>query len=86
MAIAGQRIRLPRALCVPYKQAERTLDAVERDNALFEEWRQSPWLRGELILLLDEDNTVELNGYCLAYDRESGLRCTKEDVDGREGI
>lgn len=86
MEIAKQRIRLPRVLCVPWKRAEQTLDELECGNAILTEWQQSPWLRGELILLLDEDNTMELNGYHLTYDRESGLCCTKEDADERKGI
>ena len=86
MEIARQRIRLPRALCVPWQKAEQTIEAVKQHNAILSEWQQSPWLRGELVLLLHEDNTMELNGYRLAYDRNSGLRCTKEDVHERKGV
>lgn len=81
MEIAKQRIRLPRVLCVPWQTAERTIDEVETRNAMLKEWQQSPWLRGELILLLDADNTTRLNGRLLRYDRQTGLHCTKEDAD-----
>ena len=52
MAIARQRIRLPRILCTPWN-IDRTIDELERMNSrLFYAWQESAWLRGELILLL----------------------------------
>ena len=81
MEIARQRIRLPRALCVPWQRADQTIEELKRRSAVLDEWQQSPWLQGELVLLLDQDNATTLNGYCLTYDRETGLHCTKEDHD-----
>ena len=57
------------------------LEELKRRSAALDEWQQSPWLQGELVLLLDQDNATTLNGYCLTYDRETGLHCTKEDHD-----
>ncbi len=76
--IARQRIRLPRALCAPWQTAERTIGEIKRRNAIFAEWQQSPWLRGELILLLDAEGIAHLNGWQLSYDQRTGLKCTKE--------
>lgn len=85
-AIARRRLRLPRALCSPWQRANQTIDELERRNAAFAEWRQSAWLRGELILLLDENRSAELCGYRLTYDSETGLHCAKEDADEGKGV
>lgn len=45
-------------------------------------WQRNPWLQGELILLLDADNTAQLCGYDLHYDFELGLVVEKEDKNG----
>ena len=84
--IARQRIRLPRVLCAPWQTAERTIDEVKRQNAIFAEWQQSPWLRGELILLLDADGTTCLNGWRLSYNQRTGLLCTKEETHESNGV
>lgn len=76
--IARQRVRLPRVLCAPWQTAEQTIAEVKRRNAIFAEWQQSPWLRGELILLLDAEGIAHLNGWQLSYDQRTGLKCTKE--------
>lgn len=50
-------------------------------------WQLSPWLRGELILLLGQDNRAELNGYLLSYSFEKGLEYKrKEEEDAGERI
>lgn len=77
ITIAKQKLRLPHVLCSPWKRADQTIEELERRNQMFTEWQQSPWLRGELILLLDEDRKTELCGYDLYYDSHSGLHCTK---------
>lgn len=40
-------------------------------------WQQSPWIHGELVLLLNEQNQAELNGYRLSYSFEKGLEYEK---------
>lgn len=79
--ISRRKLRLPRVLCSPWQRAESTISELDARNAIFSEWKQSPWLHGELILLLDEDNSAELCGYRLHYDERMGLKCTKEDAD-----
>lgn len=46
---------------------------------MFGLWQQSPLLRGELILLLDDHLTAQLAGQVLQYDRENGLAYRKEE-------
>ncbi|MDR2006525.1 MAG: CRISPR-associated helicase Cas3', partial [Acidaminococcales bacterium] len=45
-------------------------------------WQQSPWLKGELFLVLDENLAARLRGYKLKYDEKYGLwaeKAGKED-------
>ncbi|MBQ6327007.1 MAG: CRISPR-associated helicase Cas3' [Clostridia bacterium] len=85
MAIARQRLKLPWALCAPWA-IDQTIAELERQTQFSApEWGQSPWLRGELTLLLDEDGIARLNGYRLRYDEKRGLLWEKEkegNVDG----
>jgi CRISPR-associated endonuclease/helicase Cas3 len=81
MALARQRIRLPRVLCTPWT-IDKTIAELEHLNSqMFFVWQESSWLKGELILLLDEKFTADLCGYYLIYDRNYGLLCEKE-VEG----
>jgi CRISPR-associated endonuclease/helicase Cas3 len=50
------------------------------------EWQRSPWLKGELVLLLDENLSAELCGYRLQYSKQRGLVYEKEDQDGGERV
>ena len=54
---------------------DRIVSALEEDG--FATWQESPWLKGELPLILDEDLTRELDNYTLLYDHELGLLVTK---------
>lgn len=38
------------------------------------EWQSQPWLKGELGVIFDESGEFKLNGKCLKYDNEYGLR------------
>ena len=59
---------------------EQTIDALEaRNREVFGLWQQSPLLRGELILLLDDHLTAQLAGQVLQYGRENGLTYRKEE-------
>ena len=79
--IARQRLRLPTALCRPWL-IDNTIEELERrTQQYFAEWMQSPWLNGELILLLNNDLTTELSGFHLRYDRQKGLQYIKEGAE-----
>ena len=79
--IARQRLRLPWMLCTPWN-ADGSIHELERQTLQFvPEWFQSPWLKGELILLLDEAGTARLNGCLLSYDRRCGLICERMEKE-----
>ena len=52
-----------------------TLENMNR--TVFPEWQRAGLLKGELILLLDENDQTDLCGYHLTYTREKGLIVTK---------
>ena len=88
MKIAKQRLRLPRSLCQTNRLSDviKELEMVFKTN--FDEWRKSPWINGELILLLDDNLSATLGGVKLQYTREDGLVEIKEqeEADGRDRI
>ncbi|MBS3976174.1 MAG: CRISPR-associated helicase Cas3' [Syntrophomonadaceae bacterium] len=77
--LARCSVRLPTMLCAPW-MIDNTIATLENLNReqLFE-WQKSPWLKGELFLILDENNSANLCGYRLIYDQDLGLICNKED-------
>ena len=79
IVVARQRLKLPWVLCAP-NTIDKTIAELERrtENAA-PEWKHSPWLQGELLLLIEEDGTTDLNGYILRYDDLLGLICEKNN-------
>lgn len=79
MKIAGDTLRLPKVLCMPY-QIENTIRELEKIylNEL-KEWDSSGWLKGSLGIFFDENMNCRLNGYLLHYDRKYGLSYQKEE-------
>lgn len=85
--IAGQRLRLPHCLCQRWNEGQTIKELENMNRRNLSEWQKSPWLKGELILLFDENNNAELAGYKLTYDFEFGLQCDmKEDNNARKRI
>jgi CRISPR-associated endonuclease/helicase Cas3 len=83
-AIAECSIQLPRELCWKLDETIRELEKI----ALHElwAWQQSPWLKGELFLVLDEELSTELCGYHLQYDQHYGMLSKKiEEGDVNAG-
>lgn len=76
--IARQRLRLPGLFGRDYiiDDVIHELDERQKELAL---WKNSAWLKGEEILLLDSDNTAELCGYNLHYDKNIGLKYQKKE-------
>ena len=64
-------------LTLPYELS--TYEAVEELERChdYPAWQHSPWLDGQLILVIDEDGTTTLAGYNLHYDSANGLRTTR---------
>lgn len=75
--LARQSIRLPRALCGPWI-IDKTIEELERLNEELVVWQDSPWLKGELFLILNDNSTVHLCGFRLTYDSNDGLLYEKE--------
>lgn len=85
--IAGQRLRLPSALCTDRPSdrlpSGKIIEQLEAQTIqLVPEWQQSPLLRGELVLQFDADAETKLNGYRLRYSAALGLQYEKEETDG----
>ena len=79
LQIARQKLRLPGYFSKKWSidKTIEILDAETRER--FGMWWQSPLLRGELVLLLDDHLTAQLAGQVLQYDRENGLTYRKEE-------
>jgi CRISPR-associated endonuclease/helicase Cas3 len=79
--LAENTIRLPRAVCY---NIDKTIAELERENrrSIPLDWQLSHWLKGELFLVLDENNSVELCEKTLKYDKKYGMIIEKGDVDG----
>ena len=77
VTLARQRLKLPWALCTPWTIDRTIAELEEETRTAAPEWQQSPWLQGELLLLLDEGGEKTLNGYRLRYDPALGLMCEK---------
>ncbi len=79
LKIAKQKIRLPAAFSRSW-QADRIIRELEEKNRQkLSTWQLSPLLKGELVLLLDEDLSAHLGDMILHYDKETGLSWRKEE-------
>ncbi|MBQ7529830.1 CRISPR-associated helicase Cas3' [bacterium] len=77
--IAEQRLNLPLYFSKSWNESE-TIEELERINKeKLSEWQNSSWIRGELVMLLDENLQIELCGQCLKYDKEYGLIYSKQE-------
>lgn len=77
--IAMQRLRLPHVFSTWWK-IDQTIKELEDSNRReLAEWQQSPWIKGELVFLLDKNNQAELNGYLLSYSYEKGLEYERRE-------
>ena len=86
VAIARQQLRLPGYFSKRWT-IDRVIEELEGQNQrLLPEWQQAPMLKGELVLLLDENLTAHLSRTMLRYDRRDGLTWQKEEADEGSGI
>ena len=73
MKIAKQRLRLPRSLCWG-EGLEKVIEELETEfQNHFDKWKESSWIHGELILLLNDQLLATLGGVQLQYSEEDGL-------------
>ncbi|SHE65848.1 CRISPR-associated helicase Cas3' [Alkalibacter saccharofermentans] len=77
--LARCRIRLPSVLCAPWN-IDKTIEELEllAQNE-FLEWLYSPWLSGELFLVLDSRLVAKIGEYFLFYSQTYGLYYEKEE-------
>ena len=73
--IARERLRLPLTFSKSYHYKETVAGLHE----IPERWRESRWLAGELLLLLDESLETELIGRHLRYSPECGLEIIQKE-------
>ncbi len=72
--IAMQRLKLPHVFCAECSDRDDIVSELkEKNKRELPEWQLSPWLQEEVILVLDQENRGELNGYTLRYSLEKGL-------------
>ncbi|MDR2771209.1 MAG: CRISPR-associated helicase Cas3' [Clostridiales Family XIII bacterium] len=71
--LAGCKVRLPWVFSESSAFDRTICELKEGGKALREAWKSSPWLRGELFLVLDADLKTTLCGRTIAYDRRFGL-------------
>jgi CRISPR-associated endonuclease/helicase Cas3 len=74
-ALSTCTVRLPRMLCLPHR-IDRVLNELEEDGVAA--WQKSRWLKGQLVLFLDDTLTATLGGVRLRYDRQLGLLHTPQ--------
>ncbi|MDD2234940.1 MAG: CRISPR-associated helicase Cas3' [Desulfitobacteriaceae bacterium] len=86
-AIAECSIQLPRELCWKIDETISELEKISLQELWT--WQQSPWLKGELFLVLDEQLSTDLCGYHLHYDQSYGMlskKIEKGDVNAGKDI
>ena len=76
-ALARQRIRLPSPLCMPHA-ISNTIKELEQMSRCCQAWYVSPWIKGELLLILDESLSASLSGYRIHYSQKDGMSYEKE--------
>lgn len=74
--LAKEVIRLPHVLTLDIERAINHLETITAHR--FPEWRESPWLKGSLALVLNGAKKGEFWGYEIEYSSESGLSYKKE--------
>lgn len=78
--LATQTISLPNALSKKYN-IDTTIDFLEKYNLdRLVRWQSQVWLKGSLGILLDEDNTFNLNGWKIKYSQKYGLEIIETGV------
>lgn len=78
-ALASCSLRLPSALTRYPQQFDQVVGVLEAQGR--SAWQRSPWLRGELVLWLDENLTARLGNAVVRYDPADGLRVEYDRKD-----
>jgi len=75
-SLAASTVRLPGLMTRADADFDRVVRDLERND--FESWRRSPWLQGQLTLILDEEWRASVAGFAVRYDSDQGLLVQKE--------
>mgnify|MGYP000883433832 CR=1 FL=1 len=85
--LARERVSLPRALCHPGAIDQTIAELEELNLQHLSHWQGCDWLKGELVLILDQHNSARLNGWVLTYSSQDGLFYEKEEGEnGGKGV
>jgi hypothetical protein len=78
-AVASSAVSLPANMCAPWI-IDKVITALEKDccEKLPFAWQQSPWLQGELFLILDKNLCAGILDFKLHYEEKYGL-CVRKD-------
>lgn len=71
-AMAETTISLPLSMCATPATVDKTVRALERALP-YDNWQSSPWIAGQLALVLDHDGTVRVADFNVVYSNELGL-------------
>lgn len=78
--VAQQIIRLPAAV-TPDWELDDIIDQLETQTSkTFNDWQNSIWLKGALVIILDEQGITKLNDWKLTYTSQLGLSYEKEKL------
>ncbi len=73
--IAQQKLRLPARFCYDINRTVNELEEMDRHLTGFQ---KSRWLKGQLVILLNENFNAELCGVKIIYSQDKGLTYIKE--------
>ncbi|MCR4761253.1 MAG: CRISPR-associated helicase/endonuclease Cas3, partial [Oscillospiraceae bacterium] len=76
--LASQKLRMPSALCQRYNLRSTVAALESQCGAVMKVWGMSPWLHGQLLLILDEGLTASVGTFRLTYDAATGLHYESE--------
>jgi CRISPR-associated helicase Cas3/CRISPR-associated endonuclease Cas3-HD len=71
--VAGCTVHLPYILCVPSWIDSVIMEIEENALPYISHWQNSYWLKGALVLILDENFEAEIAGFKLRYEMKWGL-------------
>ncbi len=77
--IAEQKLRLPGVFCREWNIVKTIRELENQCRESVKYWQNSHWLKGQLVLFLDENLSGELCGYTLQYCPEVGLAYEKRE-------
>lgn len=81
--IAGQKLKLPHFFSKDNKNFKATFNALK---SMPDRWKESPWLKNELLLVFDENCRAELLGKTLQYSEKYGLYLLHAENDTDEQV